>query len=187
MTLQEEIETAGEAAGVRLCIDGEPTTLAIPKRKTIRAAVIERYVRAAGYTGVVCFTCGNAAEALRALGLDVIEVGPNGGLEARRWWKPAEIYHAWPTRFDATSGHLPLPLMLQVASALQVHIGPLQPCRPYYVPTGSGETVMCLHWAYPECLFVAGYDDTCKYTTYCKEAPLNSLVEASGVVVRRKA
>lgn len=147
--------------------------LNLKERKIIRANVIAQYIKEAGYRGVVCFSCGNAARALRAAGLMVVEVSPEGPLCPGKWWNPAEIHLVWPDLFDATSGHLPIPLMLKVARALRDHLGELQEAT-YQVPTGSGETIVCLQWAYPDKRFVPLYG-LGPETRYNNEAPLNDL------------
>ncbi len=144
--------------------------------KALRAKVIARYVQAAGYRGVVCFSCGNASAALEACGLYVVDIGPGGSLQAGQWWTPAEIHKAWPDLFDATSGHLPIPLMLDIARAYRTYLGELQ--GEYQVPTGSGETITCLRYAYPDCSFVPVYNLD-RATRLEPNAPLNCIV--SGV------
>lgn len=152
--------------------------------KRVRAEVIARHVEAAGYPGVVCFSCGNASAALKVLGLRVVDVSPTGGLEARRWWTPAEIRCTFPQLFDATSGHLPIPVMVDVARALRAAVGDL-PAGTYHVPSGSGETALCLRWAYgPDVVLVAQYDDAQHATRWEQQAPLNHVVAASMPVVR---
>ncbi|HEY0837212.1 MAG TPA: hypothetical protein VGE72_25090 [Azospirillum sp.] len=151
-------------------------TLEIPQRKALRAAVIARHVAGAGYAGVVCFSCGNASRALKAAGLYVVEVAPGGDLAPGRWWGADEIRRAWPHLLDATSGHLGAPLMAQIAAALRAHLGRLEP-GAYAVPTGSGETLVCLAMAYPACRFRPLYGDT-PGTRYEAAAPLNPLVAA---------
>lgn len=101
----------------------------------------------------VCFTCGNAADWLRNMGVDVISIGHGQDLEPKGWWKPCRIQKTWPHAFDATSGHLPLPLMLDIAKTLNSVLGDLREGE-YEVPTGSGETVFCLRLAYPRIKFV---------------------------------
>ncbi len=145
-----------------------------PPEKTIRAQLISRYIRAAGYVGVVVFTCGNAAAALRSVGVDVLEVGNHGELIPGKWWTPAEIRRIWPDRFDATSGHLPAPLMAEIAAALRKAMGHLPPAE-YGIPTGSGETIICMRWAYPLCTFVPIYGGSAA-TAYSPQAPLNYAV-----------
>lgn len=121
--------------------------LQIPQ-KAIRAAVISDYMLRAGITRAVCFTCGNAARALRIAGVtDLIEVGPRGPLQPAEWWTPAMIAQVWPDRFDATPGHLPYHLMIEVARRIRI-AGPPMP-GAYRVPTGSGETITCLRIAWP--------------------------------------
>lgn len=150
-------------------------SLIFPAKK-IRAEVIRAYVERAGYRGVVCFSCGNATRALRDAGLYVVDVAPGGSLQAGRWWDAAEIRRAWPDLLDATSGHLPAPLLREIAAAFKAHLGDL---RGYYheIPTGSGETLVCLAMAYPGHKFrpVYGQSDA---TQYEPQAPLNDLVLA---------
>lgn len=154
--------------------------------KTLRAKLIRAHVQAAGYAGVVCFSCGNASAALAALGLQLLDVSPRGSLVPTRWWTPAEIRAAWPHLFDATSGHLPAWMMAALAEALHAELGKLHDSA-YLVPTGSGETVMCLRWAYPSTEFVAVYDDARQATRYHAEAPLARLVAATGPCWRTPA
>ena len=154
------------------------TTQRFPEfqNKVLRANEIKRYVQASEYSGVVCFSSGNASAALRNVGLDVVGVGPADSLSANGWWTEAEIHRVWPDRLDATSGHLPLSLMHRIASAYKIgleraKIGP----GPYIVPTGSGETILCLSMAYPRTELVAAYN-VGQGTEYCKAAPLTALV-----------
>ena len=154
--------------------------LILPNRKIIRAKVIKGYVVAAGYDGVVVFSCGNAARALKDEGLFVVEVSPGGELSAGKWWQPAEIRRVWPDLFDATSGHLPMPLMIDIAKALKGDIGSLS--GSYSVPTGSGETITCLRWAYPDVSFTPVYNIG-EGTKYENEAPLNYIVNRTPELV----
>lgn len=124
--------------------------------KPIRATLIRRHLCPAGDPAaarLVCFTSGNAGAALVAEGLAPVIVGPGGGMTATRWWTPGEIRQTWPDHFDATSGHLPLPLVVALGRALRDHLGPLPPVVE--VPTGSGETILALSWAYPGTRLVA--------------------------------
>ena len=152
-------------------------TLIFPA-KQLRARVIAGYMRQAGYTQAVVFTCGNAATALRKHCVDVLEIGPQGTLAPRRWWTPADIRKTWPTLFDATSGHLPTPLMVYIAYEFKQQLGVLRSHITYVVPSGSGETVICLKIAYPNIKFVAQYDASKESTLYNPEVPLNKLVAA---------
>lgn len=142
--------------------------------KRIRAVEVARYVRAAGYPGVVCFSCGNASQALKDQGLDVVDVSPRGVLMPLRWWRPEEIRRCWPHLFDATSGHLPAHLMVTIGHAFRDHLGAL-PLAAYDVPTGSGETIVCLRWAYPGIKFTPVRDGG-PATEYHPGAPLNDAV-----------
>lgn len=144
--------------------------------KQIRAAVIAGYVRAYGQNRVVCFSCGNASRALKEIGLEVIDVSSQGDLMPRDWWTPEKIAKVWPDSFDATSGHLPLFLMQRIGEHFRTHLGPLHE-PAYEVPTGSGETILCLKFAYPDKRFIAVYnlDDA---THFEPSAPLNPVVRA---------
>ncbi len=150
--------------------------------KVLRAAVIDNYMMGAGIGKAVCFSCGNAARALAGRGINILEIGPQGQLQSVRWWTPAEIHLLWPDRFDATPGHLPLFLMLHIAMAIRDELGVIQiegadyPGVGLHVPTGSGETIMCMHLAYPAYKFVAVYDDNHESTRYFAGAPLSGVV-----------
>jgi hypothetical protein len=145
--------------------------------KQIRSRVIKDYVDAAGYRGVVVFSCGNSAAALREQGLEVVEIGPSGELKTGKWWTQAEIHRAWPDLFDATSGHLSVPLMCDIAKAFKAHLGGLPVAERYTVPTGSGETICCLRVAYPLLDFVPTYDNGKPETEWHPDAPLNPFVD----------
>ncbi len=152
--------------------------LANLNQKQIRAAVIARYVKNAGYRGVVAFSCGNATAALREAGLWVLDISPDGMLApTEKWWTPAEIHAAFPDLFDATSGHLPMYLMIEIARELKSTLGKL-PEAEYEVPTGSGETIACLRLAYPSITFtpICGIG---KGTEYDSRAPLNDATFAT--------
>lgn len=145
-------------------------------RKQIRAATIAGYIERAGYRGAVCFSCGHASEALKRVGVYVVDVSPSGELEARRWWDAAEIHRAWPDLLDATCGHLPAPLMTELARAYRACLGDLTEAV-YDVPSGSGETLICLSMAYLGVKFRPVYNLDAA-TEYHGAAPLNSLVGA---------
>lgn len=141
--------------------------------KRLRAYMIKDYMRAAGYKKAVCFSCGHAAEELEKAGVDVLHIGPHGVLTPQQWFTQADIHANFPEFFDATSGHLPVSLMVALSTIYQGYIGPLS--GKVYVPTGSGETVVCLKMAYPDVDFVAVYnlDEATEYSPYC---PMNPLV-----------
>lgn len=158
--------------------------------KRLRAQVIAEFVKNAGYAGVVVFTCGNAAATLRDKlnpptfqpQYQIVEVGPHGDLNTAKWWTPAEIRKHWPHLFDATSGHLPLTLMRSIAalyrSYFTAHSEDIEACEQFCVPTGSGETILCLQLAFPEKRFMAIYDNSNKATTRDNDAPLNDIIDA---------
>lgn len=125
--------------------------------KFIRAKVIHEYMREAGYDKCVCFTCGNAAIALRSEGIHVLEIGPHGFLDVHKWFTPAEIHRIWPDYFDATPGHLPAHLMVKIAMKLREL---WKDTPPWGVMTGSGESIVCSRWAFPERRIVACGDGT---------------------------
>lgn len=132
--------------------------------KMLRAKRIDWYVRARGLPGVVMFTCGNAAQALRDLYRDggppyeLVEIGPRGDLLPGRWWTPLEIARTFPHLFDATPGHLPAWMMVEMADAMRRQVGPLTCGATYDVPSGSCETITCLRWAYPSSVFRPVFD-----------------------------
>lgn len=148
-------------------------------RKAIRAAVIKEYVTAAGYGGVVCFSCGNASRELKKAGLYVVDISPSGDLIPNRWWTSAEIHKVFPLLFNATSGYLNIELMTAIGTAFKDHLGNLsEDC--YNIATGSGETIVCLKLAYPDKRFIAHYNvvQLETETRYNPGAPLNGLVTA---------
>jgi hypothetical protein len=152
--------------------------------KRIRSEVIADYLRATGRNEVVCFSCGNAAQALRDAGLFVVEVGPRGALSAARWFSLEDIAKQFPSFFDATSGHLSAALMARIGRAFRRWLGMLDPNETYVVPTGSGETYCCLRMAYPAFHFVPRWDDADLATRRDEEAPLLPLVAALRVESR---
>lgn len=139
--------------------------------KQVRAAVIKDYLTAKGTKHCVCFTSGNSAKYLRLQGLTVLGVGDTQELQTRMWWTFNQI--ATLKVFDATSGHLPWPLMLEISERLKEQIKEL----PYrlVLPTGSGETLVCLKLAFPLTKFYAKYNLN-PATEYSANAPLNKLV-----------
>jgi hypothetical protein len=151
--------------------------------KKLRAQVIANFMRNSKLENAICFSCGNAAIALREeLGAScVLEIGDKGQLQTTKWWTPAEIKAVWPNHFDATSGHLPLFLMVSIAKAFREHLGELKEPQ-YTVASGSGETIICLQMAYPACTFVAVYDNSNQATTRDNDAPLNSVVDGQFAV-----
>jgi len=145
--------------------------------KRLRAELIAWHVKAAGLRGVVCFSCGNAAQALREEQLQVVEVGPRGELQTDRWWTATEIAAAWPDRLDATSGHLPWPLMIDIGKIFRGHLGRLSLDHVYDLASGSGETLCCLAMAYPGLMLRACYDGSQAATRWDPRAPLWPLVQ----------
>ena len=143
--------------------------------KAIRAEVIKKYMKKWNYDKAVCFSCGNASARLKEAGVNTLAIATNGELTPNKWFEQAEIAKTFPGYFDATSGNLPIELMNALAKTYKDYLGEL--ASPVYVPTGSGETLVCLKMAYPEIDFIAVYNlDSA--TEYSESAPLNSLVKA---------
>ena len=141
--------------------------------KRRRSKAVARYMRANGYDRAVCLSCGNASRELREAGVDVLDVSPTGDLLALRWFTPAEVRRWFPDAFDATSGHLPIDCMAAVAR----EFADVELPEEAWVPTGSGETLVCLKMAHPSARLHAVYN-LGDATRYDPRAPLNSLVEA---------
>lgn len=150
------------------------------QHKEIRARVIKNYIPAD--KPVIVFSCGNAAKALINAGLDVLHIGEYGELVPNQWFTQQDIQRYFPGHFDATSGHLSNELMLLVAKAFKKRLGELDKAE-YDVPTGSGETLVCLKLAYPHIEFNAVYNMN-KATEYSAGAPLNDLVQLLAKEVR---
>ena len=147
--------------------------------KRIRAAVVREYMDRNGIGTAVCFSCGNASRALRDAGVRVLDISPSGDLEARRWFTQEEIRRLFPGCFDATSGHLPADLMLEVAARLRQRCeGEYQTGEVYHIRAGSGETVVCLAVAFPEARFVPVFDNTAPETVKEPGAPLVPFLRA---------
>lgn len=146
--------------------------------KQLRAQVIYAHAKEAGYKGIVVLSCGNASKALQEVAGDSMEVVAP---EPEHWLTHEEIAQTYPGYFDATSGHLPLWLMVRIAAHFKAWFdqrGGLERGR-YTVPTGSGETITCLLLAYPNTFdhtFTALYNFN-KGSQYEPLAPLNQVVE----------
>lgn len=151
-------------------------------QKRARAQVIKSYLTAIGRESCVCYTCGNAGEALRRTGLQVRVI-----TKPPRWYTFAEI-QGLHHRFDATSGHLPAALMAETARALHkllelddlllrfVEKAVMQG-KVIALPTGSGETLVTLKMIYPSLRIIPVYNLD-ESTRYNAKAPLNVLVRA---------
>lgn len=143
--------------------------------KGLRSIAIAYYMRDNGYDKAVCFSCGNASRELRRAGIDVLDISPTGDLQALRWFTIGEVHRHFPTHFDATSGHLPMDCMKEVAWWYRAKLKDIP--EEIDLPTGSGETLVCLKIAFPESRITAVYDLD-DATRYEKDAPLNPLVQA---------
>lgn len=147
--------------------------------KAIRAEVIKNHMHENGYKRCVCFSCGNATRMLKAAGVDCVAVAPNGDLNACRWWSMEEIKQVFNGCFDATSGHLSTEVMQKLAKAYK---GAFAPCfkagATYEIPTGSGETILCLKLAFPNTNFIACWDNNQPACAYESAAPLVPVIKA---------
>lgn len=146
------------------------------ENKKLRSRIIAEYVKKAGYKGVVCFSCGHATDELKKTKIKVIDIAPNGSFSANRWFKPEEIYDLFKDYFDATSGHLPFWLMFEIGKKFKKSLGVLKKSNKYIVPSGSGETILCLKMVYPDIEFIARYNIN-RETQYEKNAVLNNIVQ----------
>ena len=143
--------------------------------KKIRAEVIKEYLNRIGTNECICFTCGNASKYLREAGLDVISIGEKEELKSNRWFEYEEIINIFKV-FNATSGYLNIVLLNRIALKMREMLGELIDDN-YFVPTGSGETILTLIIAYPEKRFYPLRLGTPE-TKYDEENPLNKLLEA---------
>lgn len=139
-------------------------------RKNARTKMIKQYTN----KPIICFSCGNAARSLEKEGLTVLHIGEQGVLNPNKWFTVQEIQHYFPEYFDATSGHLNMELMNLIAEEYKKELKQLP--NTIYLPTGSGETLVCLKLAFPETKIIAVYN-LGKETEYNENAPLNKLVE----------
>jgi len=154
-------------------LTSEVKLLRFPHKK-IRAAVIKKFIEKRGYRGVVCFSCGNASRELKNVGLNVLDISPMGDLIPNRWFRPSEVAEKFYGYFDATSGHLPMELMIEIAAEYKKYLGLSLPSC--YIPTGSGETIFCLKLAYPDEELIAVYNLD-EATEYNENAVLNDIVK----------
>lgn len=152
--------------------------------KILRTHAIKKYMEIYGYKRAVCFSCGNASRELKLAGVDTLDISPTGQLQALRWFTMGQIHDRFPDYFDATSGHLPMECMLMVADAFKSHFKGLDIPNEINLPTGSGETLVCLKLAFPTLKINAIYNLD-GATEYNENAPLNDLVKllAEKVVV----
>lgn len=157
--------------------------LSFAQRKKLRSVIIAEHVEQSSYDGIVIFSCGNAsAELKKKTSKLVIDISPQGDLApTAKWWTPAEIHRAWPGFFDATSGHLPGFLMAQIAMTIRDLPSiwleqEISEREIYEVPTGSGETIICLRWAFPKYTFIPVYNIN-KGSIFDERAPLNKIFE----------
>jgi hypothetical protein len=142
-------------------------------QKITRAEVIRDHLHEMEVNRCVCFTSGTAAECLKRQGLQVIAVGDQQPLNTAKWWTFTDIAFTFGV-FDATAGHLPIPLMAEIAARLKKQLKTLP--KHVTLATGSGETLVCLKMAFPNTKFTAVYNLD-GHTEYSANAPLNSLVE----------
>ena len=155
--------------------------------KYLRSLAIKEYLEKRNMDKVVCFSCGNATKQLKKVGLDVLDISPNGDLLANRWFTGTDVAYYFNDRFNATSGYLSFEVMLLIAEKFKKYLYK-KIKQTNYIHCGSGETIVCLKMAFPNKDFVAVYDNSLSATKYDKEAPLNKLVEilAKDVIIKHK-
>lgn len=145
--------------------------------KRIRADVVRAYMGRNDIPFAICFSCGNASRYLREAGVPRLDISPSGDLTANRWFTMEEIRRLFPHALDATSGHLPTDLMSEIADRLRAELS-FDPDTEYVIPTGSGESAVCVKMAFPDVIFTPRYNDGGHATEYNEEAPLNGVVRA---------
>lgn len=163
--------------------------------KEIRASVINKHLTKIGINKCVCFTCGNSAEQLRKQGLEVIGVGDNEILRPEKWFCYTEIQSTFNGLFDATSGHLAFPLMAEISDEFNGiargadgricyawekdnKFPSFEAGKTYGVPTGSGETIICLKMALPSVDFEPVRLKDFRPTKFLDNYPLNKMLYA---------
>jgi len=147
--------------------------------KNIRAIVIKKHLYCIKQDKCVCFTCGNASKFLRKIGLNVISVGNKEGLIPARWFSFTDIQNSFNNMFDATSGHLPMPLMDNISLQLRKKLkNKFEKDKKYWIKVGSGETIICLKMAFPHIKFIPYRIKDFAPTEYNANAPLNNLLYA---------
>ncbi len=153
----------------------------IATNKKDRAAVVVDYARTHFYEGIVVFSIGDPNDLQRSIlrsSLNLISVSPGGDLQsANKWWSQEEIRTSWPNYFDATSGHLPVFLLNQIVVRIRSKFLGIDESKEYFIPTGSGETFVCMALAFPRVTFRAVYNID-RYTQWNPNAPLNDWVSA---------
>jgi hypothetical protein len=137
--------------------------------KQIRAEVIKEYLNKIGQNTCVCFSCGNASGRLNKVGLNTVQV-----IDSNIWFTPAEIQNMFKV-FDATSGHLPMFLMSEIASRLRKLLK--QPENGTKIACGSGETFVCMSMAWPNVKLIPIYNID-HATKFNELSPLNDLVKS---------
>lgn len=158
------------------------TLLRFPAKR-LRADYLVQKAHRNGSVGLICFSCGNSSAAIRQAVLDaeksliVLDISPHGDLTPNRWFTQGEINRIWPDFTDGTSGHINGDDVPALASMFRAYLGNIGK-GPWYIPTGSGETVAVLARAYPQTEFVPVYNLD-EYTRYEKHAPLNKMVSTN--------
>lgn len=142
--------------------------------KELRSIIIKKYMQRHGFDKAVCFSCGNASRQLKAAGVKTLDISPTGDMQANRWFTIGEIKAAFPDYFDATSGHLTMDCMRDIADEFYYQLHKIMP-KAIELPTGSGETLVCLKMAFPQTRIKAVYNLNAA-TQYEPDAPLNNLV-----------
>lgn len=119
------------------------------------------------------------------VGVKTLDISKSGDFEALRWFKQYEIKDMFPNYFDATSGHIPIECMKLVANTFKEYLHDIP--EEILLPTGSGETLIELKMAFPQCKITAVYnlDEATQFDEGCV---LNDLVQilAEKVIMYKK-
>lgn len=120
----------------------------LPDVKRIRAEVIRDHLPP-GVERIVCLSCGHASQALQ----EVITAVPVVAVDHRapvRVDRELSINDLWtyfgPEALNATSGYLPLDWIEAIGQRL---IKLIPSAERYFVPCGSGETLLALSYFIP--------------------------------------
>lgn len=129
-------------------------TVRLPNVKRLRAEVVRDRLPP-GVERIVCLSCGNASRALAQV-IDSVPVVPVDSSSPVRVDRELSINDLWayfgPEALNATSGYLPLDWVEVIGQRL---IKLVPKARRYFVPCGSGETLLALSFFIPTDRLVA--------------------------------
>ncbi len=120
----------------------------LPNVKKIRAEVIRKRLPA-GVERIVCLSCGNASKALQKTisALPVVAIDSDSPLRAATELSIDELWRYFGQQtLNATSGYLPLDWVEAIG---QKFLKLVPQAERYFVPCGSGETLLALSFFIP--------------------------------------